>query len=155
NMNTTGKVFFKGQKLRNDNGTTSTIIDFEAQTITTLNHQTKTATVTKISDASAKSGDMNVRIDAKETGQTRTINGNKAKELVLTRDVDMPQLQQAGLGKMQMEVQLWLSPDVPGLGEMRDFYNKNMDKFPWAAMAGGNPQMAQAVAQLQKKMAEM
>lgn len=155
NMNTNGKVFFKGQKMRNDNANTSTIIDFEAQTVTTINHQTKTATVAKIGDAAAKSGDMNVKIDVKETGQQKTINGYNAKELLLTMDMDMPQLQQMGMGKMQMEMQMWLSADVPGIGEMRDFYKKNMERFPWAAMAGGNPQMAQAVAQLQKKMAEM
>ena len=155
NMNTTGKVFFKGQKIRNDNGTTSTIIDFDAQTITTLNHQTKTATVAKISDMAPRAGEMNVKIDVKETGQQKSINGYNAKELLLTMDMDMPQLQQAGMGKMQMEMQLWLSADVPGIGEMRDFYKKNMDRFPWTAMAGGNPQMAQAVAQIQKKMAEM
>jgi hypothetical protein len=155
NMNTSGKVFLKGSKMRNDTGSTSTIIDFDAQTITTLNHQAKTATVQKISDMAAKSSDMSVKIEVKETGQTKSINGYNAKELLMTMDMDMPQLQQAGMGKMQMEMQLWLSSDVPGIGEQRDFYKKNMDRFPFAAMAGGNPQMAQAMAQMQKKLAEM
>lgn len=154
-MNNSGKVYFKGQKIRNDNADSSTIIDFDAQTITTLNHRTKTAMVQKIGDMAGKAGDMNVKIDVKETGQTRTINGYNTKELLMTMDMDMPQVQQAGMGKMQMEMQLWLSSDVPGIGEMRDFYKKNMERFPWASMAGGNPQMAQAIAQMQKKMAEM
>jgi hypothetical protein len=155
NMNTSGKVYLKGSKMRNDTGDTSTIIDFDAQTITTLNHRTKTATVTKISDVASKNADMNMKIDVKETGQTKTVNGYNAKELLLTIDMEMPQMQQAGMGKMQLEIQLWLSSDVPGIAEMRDFYKKNMDHFPWAAMAGGNPQMSQAVAQLQKKMVEL
>ena len=56
----------------------------------------------------------------------------------MTMDADIPQAQQ--MGKMQMEMDLWLSSDVPGIGELRSFYKKNMDKFPWAALSGGGNQ---------------
>ena len=41
------------------------------------------------------------------------------------------------MGNMQMEMDMWLSTDVPGIGELRTFYQKNMERFPWAAMSGG------------------
>jgi hypothetical protein len=72
----------------------------------------------------------------------------------MTMGVDIPQARQ--MGKMQMEMDLWLSTDVPGIGELRTFYQKNMERFPWAAMGGGGNQGMQAgIAQMQRKMAEM
>lgn len=149
----TTKLYFKGQKMKTDSGQVATIIDFEAQTITTINHPAKTATVRSLADAAPKQADVLVKIDVKETGQQKTVNGYNAKELLLTMDVDMPQAPQ--MGKMQMELDLWLSSEVPGTGQATDFYRKNMERFPWATMGGGNPQMQQAVAQMQRKMAEM
>ena len=58
-----------------------------------------------------------MKIDVKETGQQKTINGYNAKELVMTMEVEMPQAPQ--MGKMQVEMDLWLSTDVPGIGELQ------------------------------------
>lgn len=147
----TSKLYFKGQKMKSETGDTATIIDFDAQTLTTVNNRTKTVTVRKLSDLEAAApGNLSVKVDVKETGQQKTINGYTAKELLMTMDMDMPQM-----GKMQMEMDLWLSSDVPGLGELREFYRKNMERMPWASMAGANPQMQQAISQMQRKMAEM
>jgi hypothetical protein len=46
---------------------------------------------------------------------------------------------------------------VPGAQEMRAFYQKNGDKFPWTAMAGagGNSGMQKAIAELQRKMTSL
>jgi hypothetical protein len=58
----------------------------------------------------------------------------------MTMEVDNPALKQMG-GKVQME--MWLSADVPGAGELHSFYQRNMAKFPWG------------LADLQRKVAEM
>ena len=42
--NQNSKIFFKGQKMKVDNGDTATILDFDAQTITTVNNKQKTVT---------------------------------------------------------------------------------------------------------------
>jgi hypothetical protein len=155
--NAPSKHYFKGQKTRTDSGDTSTIIDFDAQTMTMINNRTKTVTVRSLSDLGAAVGQsgVSVKIDVKETGQQKTINGYNAKELVMTMDVESPQTQQ--MGKMTMEMDLWLSTDVPGIGELRDFYKKNMERFPWAAMSGGagNQGMQSGIAQMERKLAEM
>jgi len=152
----TTKQYFKGQKMKTDSGATATILDFEAQTVTTLNIAHKTYTVTPFNDMTkgAKAPDIEAKIDVKETGQKKTINGYNASELVMTMEVDSPQARQ--MGPMQMEIDMWISPDVPGYQELREFYRRNAARFPWSAMAAGaNPSMQQAMADLQKKMMSM
>jgi hypothetical protein len=74
----------------------------------------------------------------------------------MSTDIDM-----GGRGappmKMQMELDMWVSTDVPGSGEVRAFYQKNAANFPWAAMAAGNgnASIQKAIAQMQRKMSEM
>jgi hypothetical protein len=150
------KHYFKGQKMKTENGDTATILDFDAQTITTVNNKLKTISVRGFSElgAAAQQAGVSVKVDVKETGQQKTINGYNAKELVMTMDVDSTQTQQ--MGKMQMEMDLWLSGDVPGVGELRSFYKKNMERMPWAALSGGgNAAMQSGMAEMQRKMAEM
>ena len=152
--NGTTKNYFKGQKMKADMGDSAVILDFDAETITTINNAQKSVTVKKFSDVAASTGDVTAKIDVKETGQTKTVNGMKASELVMTMDINSPQM--AAMGKMQMEMDMWISKDAPGAAELRKFYQKNMAKFPWAALAGGGNQgMQQGLADLQRKIAEM
>jgi len=150
------KHYFKGQKMKTDNGDIATILDFDAQTITTVNNKLKTISVRNFSDIGigVKQSDVSVKVDVKETGQQKTINGYNAKELIMTMDFDNPQAKQ--MGKMHMEMDMWLSPDVPGAGELRNFYKKNMDRMPWTALSGGgNPALQSGMAEMQRKIAEM
>ncbi len=155
----TTKHYLKGQKMKTDSTTTASILDFDAQTITTINHSQKSYTVTKFSEIgqAMKSIDMDTKIDVKETGQRKNINGYNAAEVMMTMAMDSPEMAKGGM-KMQMEMSMWLSPDVPGAQDLRAFYQKNMDKFPWAAMmqgSGGQPGMQKAMADMQKKMATL
>jgi hypothetical protein len=51
--NPPSKHYFKGQKMRTDSGDISTIIDFDAQTMTMINNSRKTVTVRSLSDIAA------------------------------------------------------------------------------------------------------
>ena len=147
---------FKGQKMKIDNGNTATILDFDAQTITTIDNNAKTYTVRNFSDLGGGHGttDAEAKIDVKEAGQKKVVNGFTASEIVMTMDVDNPQARQ--MGNMQMEMDMWISPDVPGVGQLREFYQRNGTKFPWTAVAGGgNAGMQKAMADLQRKMSSM
>lgn len=154
------KQYVKGQKMKTDQGNTSIILDFDAQTITNINNTQKTYTVQKFSDlgATLSSTGMEMNASVKETGQRKTINGFNASQLVMTMDIDNPQMKQQGM-KMSMEMEFWISPDVPGAGELRAFYQRNAAKFPWAAMSGSgataNTGMQKAMADMQKKLATM
>lgn len=156
--NAPSKYYFKGQKMKSDNGEVATIIDFDAQTFTILNNRLKTITTRSLGQvgAGARATDVSAKVDVRETGQQKTINGFNAKELIMTMDVSSPETQQTGGGKMQMEMDMWLSSDVPGAGELRDFYKRNMDRMPWSVMSGSlSPSMRSGIAEMQRKLAEI
>jgi hypothetical protein len=153
---TSTRFFFKGQKMMTDRSSGATIVDFDAQTVTTLNKAQKTWSVMKFSEIGQglKQTDIETKIDVKETGETKMINGFKASEMVMTMEVDSPQMAQAGI-KMQMEIDIWRSLDVPGAQEMKAFYRRNGAKFPWSAMGSSGAQgMQKAMADMQRKMAD-
>lgn len=149
------KFYFKGQKMKVDNGDMAEIIDFDARTVTIINTRQKAISVRSFDDLAATAQpDASAKIDVKETGQKKAVNGYNASELVMTMDVDSPQTRQ--MGKMQMEMDMWISSDVPGAKELRAFYEKNAARFPWAAMAGDSNQgMTAGIADMQRKVAGM
>jgi hypothetical protein len=157
----TTKYFYKGQRMMTDSGAAATIVDFDAQTITILNRTAQNYTVMKFSDLgqAAKATDIDAKIDVKETGEKKTgekktINGFSASEVVMTMEIDSPQMSQSGM-KMPMEIDMWRSSDVPGAQEFKAFYQKNAARFPWAAMgSGGASGMQKAIADAQRKMAD-
>jgi hypothetical protein len=158
----TTKHFFKGSKMKMDLGETATILDFDAQTITHVDNGKKSYTVTSFDEVSSKMGaglsksGAQISVDVKETGQKKNVNGYDAHEVVMSMDMDSPQARQTGM-KMRMEMDMWLSPAVPGAAEVRAFYQKNGSRFPWGAMFGsrGDPGMQKGIAELQRKMAAM
>ncbi len=151
----TTKYSYKSQKMMVETGDSVIVTDFDAQTITRLNRAQKTYSVMKFSEIGQSTASVSdVQVDVKETGQKKMINGYNASQVIMTMSMDVSQ---RGSGmKMQMEMELWISPDVPGASELRAFYQRNAQKFPWSAMAqGGNPSMAKAMADLQRKMADL
>ncbi|MGO9262811.1 MAG: DUF4412 domain-containing protein [Bryobacteraceae bacterium] len=149
------KHYVKGQKEKEERGTIATIVDFDAQTLTTIDTAAKTYKVVGFSDmANAGAASVDVQADVKSTGQKKTINGFNASQVILTMQVDMPQARPAGI-KAKMEVELWLSRDVPGSQELAAFYKKNAAHWPVGASGGGNPSMQKAMAKLQQQFAEM
>jgi hypothetical protein len=156
----TSKHYLKGQKMKTDTGDSAIIMDFEAQTMTMVDNTKKTYHVTNFSDMGqalkrADQSDMSVKVDVKETGQRKSINGFNASEVIMTMEINNPTSRQASM-KMQMEMDIWISTDVPGSQEMRAFYQKNSGRFPWQSLTGGaNPSMQQGMAEMQRKMSSM
>ena len=153
--NQVSKVYLKGQKMLTDSGSTAVMMDFEAQTITTINRAAKTYFVRPFSEiAQAAKDGPEVQVDFSQTGQRKVIGGYNCTQGVMTVQVDMPQAK-SGM-KMQMEMEFWVSPDVPGAREMHEFYQHNMDRFPWVSAAqGGNQSLQRAMGEIRKRLAAM
>jgi len=151
----TTKHYLKGQKMKMDNGDTATIMDFDAQTITTINNTRKTYSVTQFNELSKaldKAG-VDTEVDVTDTGQHKSINGFEASEIIMTVAMDGPQAGSPGM-KVAMEMDTWVSSAVPGAQQYQAFYHKNADRFPWVALGGGGNSSAQkAMADMQKKIA--
>src|SRR5215471_16857261 len=96
--NATTKHFLKGQKLKTDNGTTVLILDFDAQTITNINHTQKTYSVSKFADMgqALKNAGGEIKIDLKETGEKKTVNGFNASQVIMTMTMEGMQGAPAG-----------------------------------------------------------
>lgn len=160
-MNQSSTTYIKGDKYASVNGAMSTIMDFGAQTITILNNTAKTYTVKKFSDLAAGAAAVtDATADVKETGQKKNINGFNCSEVVLSMGMDMSMGRGAPTMKMQLEVHMWVSPEVPGSASLRDFYKKNAASFPWGALASaqggtGNESVQKALSTMQRKMADM
>ena len=145
----TEKRYFKGQKIKVESAGESTILDFDAQTVTRINNMLQSYSVTKFSDIPAppKQTEVDVTVYVQETGRTRSISGYDASEVVLTADLDSPQIRQRPV-KPQTERRLWVSTEVRGSEEIRAFYERNRERFPWMALAdGGEQQAANATAE--------
>ena len=156
-VNQASKTYLKGQKMKIETGNSATILDFDTQSITYIDNNRKVYNVSKFTDLgqSLKQSGVEMTVDAKETGERKTINGYNASEMVLTADVEI-----AATGrKNRMEMDFWISSDVPGSQEMVAFYKRNVDRFPWAAMAGqrgrGDQSMESAMSAFYRKMAAM
>lgn len=154
------KHFFKGNKMKIDNGDTAIILDFDAQTVTHVDNKQKTYTVTpfsqigsQVNEGVKKSG-AEISVDVKETGQRKNINGFNAHEVIMSMDMDSAQSRQAGM-KMRMEMDMWISSEVPGAAEARAFYQKNAGRFPWAAIMHSGQSMPNGMVELQRKIATM
>jgi len=148
------KYYYKGNKMKMEMSNTVMIMDFDSQIITTLNPQDKSYTVKSFADANkeAATATADVHPEFKDTGEKKNINGFNASQLLLTMDVDSGR----GGQKMQMQMEMWISPDVPGVGELRGFYQRNMNKFPWGTLGEGtNPQMKAVTIEMYKKLAQM
>ncbi len=142
-----------------DSGSSATIFDFEAQTMTLIDTAAKTYKVTPFAELAKGAGtsamakaDVSAKVDVKETGQKKIINGLNCSEVVMSIAMEGGPAAAQGM-KMQMEMDMWFSSDAPGASELRAFYQKNGERFPWSAMGGGaNPGMAKAIADMQKAM---
>jgi hypothetical protein len=154
--NSSTKHYLKGQKMMIDSGNTAMIMDFGAETFTSIDNTSKTYTVTKFSDLSQTMKDTgaDVKVDVRETGQKKDINGFASREVIMTMETTMDTGRGAPM-KSTMEISTWLSSAVPGAGELRAFYQRNASKFPWTAMSGGAGGMAKSMADLRKKMSSM
>jgi hypothetical protein len=152
----TNKFYFKGQKMMIATGDIATVIDFDAQTVTTINNAQKTYDVKKFSDMVSADVSADITLDVKETGQKKSVNGFNASEMLITMGVDTDSARGPAM-KMQMELDMWVSSEVPGVSDLNAFYQRNLKMFPWNALMGssGNASMEKAMVQLQRKMAGM
>jgi hypothetical protein len=150
NRNQASKYYFKGRKMKVETGDTAIVVDFRTRTITALDNKLKTMSV-RTFDADP----AGAKVDVKETGQTKTIGGHRAVEILLTTGLDGPELRTMG-SQLQMEVDLWLTEDVRGAQWLHKFYQENQERFPWRVLSGaGNPAIQMGLASLDGRIAAL
>jgi Domain of unknown function (DUF4412) len=153
----TTRHLVKGDKMKIDSGTSATIVDFKAQTVTHIDTRKKTYSVTPFADLAGKAAPagMDVKIDVQETGQHKTILGFNCHEVIMTLGVEGPKAPpEAGGGMaMSMTMDLWVASDVPGYRELRSLNQRVASQSLWQAFWGGGRGSQASVANLQRKVA--
>jgi hypothetical protein len=160
----TYKVYLKGSKMARLGPDTSMIFDLDAGTMTTIDIQKKSySTITfdeinrrmeemqkRLSKESSRPAEIQFDSKVEPTGQTRAIDGQDAKEYVMTV---VAQGQQTG---MHVKSDLWVVSSLPGIQELRSFQKKMSAKL--SNMSGLNPLMGTASSgldQLSKETLKM
>ncbi len=178
---TTTTHYFKGGRMATAAKDSVSIVDFDKQLFTTINHDKKQywqmtfaemqqmmedmqAEMNKVSaknQAAMQQAQGEMKFEAKATGTEKDVNGFVAKQVLMTVEF-AAKAQQAGgqqmgaSGGMKMVNDSWHSEAVPGYAEYKRQMERLQDKALWAR--GGNPFAAMAnqpgMAQGMKKMAE-
>ena len=144
----------KGQRMEIDAGESVVIFDFASKSMTTIDRTRRTYRTQSFTNPAAPAGQSEgsgPMVDVKETGQTRTIGGFRCKQLLMTMLSPAPNAQPGT--KIRTEMEMWVSDDVPGAAELRAFYKRNADGFPWGSLSGASGAAAESMGNAQRKIA--
>jgi len=166
-------VAVKGDRMARRSQTHGEIIDANAETITSIDFQKKTYSVmtfaqmkqmlddamNQMKGSKDKNGaEMKWKVSGRPTGNSRTISGHDAKEVVLTMEMEATDQKSGQSGAMVVTTHVWIASGIAGAGEMRDFFKKMAEKLSWtpggsAMMA--NPEVAKGMAEAYKEIAKL
>jgi hypothetical protein len=177
----TSIVLIHGGRMLRSNPHTTEIIDLDQQTITSIDHDKRTysiVTFKEIQDQMNKamaqskgaqsqptsSGNPQMTFSAhvSSTGATRVIEGQTAKEALITVTMASNSSDPNAKGGMAATTEMWLVQDEPGMAEMRRFNERMAKEMSFKTTASGMSSMlssqpggAEAVAELQKEAGKM
>ena len=174
-------VAVKGNRMFNGNKDHASVIDLDSETITQIDFQKKTYSVMtfaemkqameqamqRVKDAPKQQQQQDpksdvkadFKLDIKNTGQSKEIHGLQAKETILTMQIEGTDQKTGNKGAMVVISDMWLTPNVPGYEEVRNFHRRMAEKLAWTpdSLSGfmGRPDMARAMENMRKEGAKM
>jgi len=166
-------VLLKGHRMAHINQNTAQIIDLDKETITSVDFAKRTYSVMTfeqmkqmMQQATDRMGqkqndaDVNFKASVRETGQSKMVSGQNAKEVILTLTMEGTDKKTGDQGAMNVISDMWMAPDIPGYREIRDFHRLMATKISWApGQSFGamicRSDMAKGMADLGKEMAKL
>jgi hypothetical protein len=170
-------VSVKGNRMVNWRKDHAQIIDLDSETFTEVNFPKKQYSVMTFAEmtqameqamqrgrdkkAESKPGDTatDLKVDLKETGQTKQIAGYDAKEMIMTMQMDATDQKTGKKGGMVITNDMWIAPKMAGYEEIREFHKKMAAKMAWtpggASMAAGNADIARGMAGVMKEVSKL
>ena len=187
----TTSTYIKGDRLRQDqlnnaDVVSSSIIQLDREQIVSLDHKKKTYSVMTFAEMKAQmekamaamksppknqppskadpeKPDVKVepKINVKDTGETKVINGFNTRKVILTVEIEGEDQKTKDKGAMGADTELWLTKDISGFDEQNKFYAKYAQKMASPELVkavkpspgmGQNPQTAESMAAMRKKM---
>ena len=185
---TTSTVLVKGDRMARINPDRTEIIDLDKETITNIDHRKKQYTVmtfqemkermeeaqkraaeqqakSKPSQAPANNTPppkMDFKVSVKDTGATKRVAGLDAKEAILCMTMEATDQKTGDKGSFAMTNDMWMVPEIPGYGEVRDFNRRLALKMGMIygdalkpAMGSMRPGSAQGMTEMAKEMSKL
>ena len=162
-----------------------TVMDLDKETVTTIDLAKKTYSVMtfaemkqmledaqqRLQKAKTEKGDnskdpqiqASFKVSAKATGQTKSVQGLTAKEVLITMDIQGTDQQTGRSGGMSISTDTWMAP-VPGYEEVKAFHQKMAVKMGYAfgsnlqqigQMGMGRPEVSKGFEEVAKEMAKL
>jgi len=184
----TSTVLVKGDQMARINPDRTEIIDLDKETITNIDHRKKQYTVmtfqemkermeeaqkraaeqqakSKPSQAPANNTPppkMDFKFSVKDTGATKRVAGLDAKEAILSMTMEATDQRTGDKGAFAMTNDMWMVPEIPGYGEVRDFNRRLALKMGMIygdalkpAMGSMRPGSAQGMTEMAKEMSKL
>ncbi len=108
---------------------------------------------------------MTPKISVKDTGETKVINGFNCRHVIMNLSLEIQDQKSGQKGTMDMVSDLWVTKDVQGFDEQREFYQHFAEKMgamtyarEMMGMMGGmmqDPNATQGMAEMKKELAKM
>jgi hypothetical protein len=103
------------------------------------------------------------KVSVKNTEETKVINGYNTRHVVLSFQMEGQDQKSKDKGALGAESDLWLTKDITGFEEQRNFYQKYAQKMGYAEMTKSSgmappaqdPRMGQAAEELRKQAEKM
>jgi hypothetical protein len=166
-------VSVKGNRMLHRSQYRASVIDLDAQTITSIDFQKKTYSVMTFDEmkqaldqmqqrmkqqSADNQAQVNFKVEVKPTGQTKPVSGLDCKEMILTMTMEGTDEKTGQKGGMVITSDMWISPDAAGYKEVREFHRRMAEKMAWTPggnMFMQNPQASQGMAELYKEAAKL
>lgn len=166
-------IYLKGNRMGTLSSAHGHIIDLDQETITEIDFDKKTYSVTTFAEIAdtlrqaqagaapdrSKQSDVTVKASARATGQTKTISGLPAREVIITVEMEGTDESTGQRGVfLTVTSDMWLA-DVPGYQEVTAFYQRMAQKLAWMpsmqAMGPQSANLSRGMAELYKEASKL
>jgi hypothetical protein len=163
----------KGNRMFSQTGNTAQIIDLDKETITNVDFEKKTyseMTLAEFAQAMEKMAqkmkqskdadkvDMSFNASVKQTGQTKSLQGMDARQVILSMEMEGTDKDSGQKGGMMVISNMWLAK-VSGYDEISNFYKRMGEKIAWmpgtGMMAMGRSEVAKGFSELYKEASKL
>jgi hypothetical protein len=153
------RFYWKGERMAIERDGTTTIIDFDAKTVTVIDPTSRTYSVRVLLPPSPMAVDAPDLTKAPlarvvEPGNEKILNGLVTRKVISTifANVELP----GGFAiRVEAEAEQWVSLDIKGSEEMHAFFRKHEADFPWEILSPhASTTMREGLARIQALMAQ-
>jgi hypothetical protein len=181
---TNSTILVKGNRMAHINPDSTEVIDLDQETVTRMDHAKKQYTVVTFQEMKAAMEEalkkaqaqpqqaptpqpasttpppqMKFKVTVTNTGTTKPVAGLSASESILKMTAEATDQQSGHTGGMAITNDMWMVPEIPGYGEVRDFNSRMAAKmgtvFSGAMPSSVSPQMLSSQPGMGSGMADM